>query len=131
MRRGRKLLHSVRSGLIALAVIGLAFGESAACVTDAPATATQMACCVAMGHDCGASETEADCCPTEVESGRYFVTAKSAAVQPPVPGAVPWAPVALRTVVTAARDVRALVLTGPSPGHRSVPIFLRVSSLLI
>lgn len=131
MRRARKALHGVRRVLITLAVVGLAFGESAVCVTDTPATAAQMACCVAMGHDCGGSGTEPDCCSTEVESGRYFLTVKSAAVQAPVTSTVPWAPAQVLMFVASARDSRALVLTGPSLGQRSVPIYLRVSSLLI
>lgn len=131
MRRGRWLVRRIRGVLVTLAVIGIALGESATCVTDTPMTTTQMACCIAMGHDCGAAGQEHDCCTAVAHSAQYFATVKAAPPQTPTTWTVAWAPTKALAVGAARIQPRALELTGPGHRARAVPTYLRLSALLI
>jgi hypothetical protein len=132
MRRGRLFVRRIRGVLVTLAVIGTALGESTACVTDTTMTAAQMACCVAMGHDCEMAGQEEDCCSADTQSARFFVTGKSVSPQPPAAWTVAWASDQAPTFGVPGFESRTFALTGsPQRGRRPVPTYLRLSSLLI
>ena len=54
---------------------------SARCATGGEMTDAQMACCAAMGHDCGPMAQRADCCSHEtLRVDQFFATAKGIAL---------------------------------------------------
>lgn len=121
----------IRWVLVGFVVIGIALGPVTACATETPMTDAQMACCIAMGHDCGAASQKEDCCPTDTQSAQYFITIKSASSPAPATSQLAWTPAAALAWTVLRFEGRALALKGPPPRARTVPTYLRLSSLLI
>ena len=132
MRRGGKLMRRIRAVLVSLAAGVMALGPATACGLETPMTEAQMACCIAMGHDCSAAGQNEDCCTTDTQGAQYVVTVKSASSQAPAPSPQVWvsrpAPLSLAVLPF---EGRTLLLKGPPLRGRTVPTYLRVSSLLI
>ena len=71
--------------------VALSVVLSANCTTDASMTEAEMACCAAMGHDCGPMADSEDCCSHE--SGRvaqFFATVKTVPLTVPVAVLMPF-----------------------------------------
>lgn len=132
MRRGGKLTRRIRGVLVSLAAVVMALGPATACGTETPMTQAQMACCIAMGHDCSAAGQKEDCCPTDTQGAQYVVIVKSASSQAPAALPQAWVPTpAPSSLAALAFEGRTLLLKGPPLRGRTVPTYLRVSSLLI
>lgn len=107
--------------------VALAVALSANCVTGEEMTPAQMACCAAMGHDCGAMAQKADCCSHESPRvAQFFAAVKGTVLAVPVLLATP---VALLPA-TAPQGLRTHVTHVPLKPNR-VPKYLRTAALLI
>lgn len=111
-------------------VVAFSVVLSASCTTDASMTEAEMACCEAMGHDCGPMANPEDCCSHD--SGRvaqFLATAKT------IPLAVPVAVLMPFTLVpdTASAALRSdfAHTTDVSLKPSRVPKYLLDSTFLI
>jgi hypothetical protein len=90
-----------------------------------------MACCLAMGHDCGSDGNEEDCCSHESPGSKYFVSFKLTTSPSPATATVPpWA-VAPSPFAVPPRDPETGVVSRRVLDARSVPTYLRILSLRI
>ena len=69
--------------------VTLAAAVSASCLTGAEMTAEQMACCAAMGHDCGSRAQGADCCAAGTLQVAGRTALKAFSLEGPSPIATP------------------------------------------
>ena len=102
---------------------------TASCAMGEPMTDAEMACCAAMGHDCGAM-ADMDCCSHGQGRTPQFVAATAAPVPPPTAAliavvAVPGTPQA------GLRFVSRPLFTGTSLRPARIPTYLLISTLLI
>ncbi|MGH9161199.1 MAG: hypothetical protein ACRD2X_14590 [Vicinamibacteraceae bacterium] len=117
--------------LVVLLAVTIGSTALADCSMAEPMNAEQMACCLAMNHDCGPAGREEGCCPTSERSGDQLFTSAAPQVHPaPLVsfGAAAWTLPLMPQVVTSAAmrafERALLELSGR-------PLYLLVSILLI
>lgn len=107
--------------------VAFAVTLSARCATAGNMTDAQMACCAAMGHDCGPMAQSADCCSHEaLRVDQVFATAKGIALAAPPVVVAEFAP-APRPFFRSAFPHLTLATLTPS----RVPKYLLLSTFLI
>ena len=107
--------------------VAFAVALSARCATGGEMTDAQMACCAAMGHDCGPMAQSADCCSHEtLQVDQFFATAKGTTLAAPPFVVAAFAPTP-RPLFSS--DLPHLALATLTPSR--VPKYLLLSTLLI
>jgi hypothetical protein len=117
------------TGLLSLALIlALAVSVCAECTTAAEMTESQMACCVAMGSECGHHAQDMSCCSTE----STHLDQASPAERMPTPRP-DWivGPLVTDQVAPHALGERGYHYDGFTPKPPGIPRYLLVSTLLI
>ena len=108
----------------------LVVAVTANCATGEPMTDAEMACCAAMGHDCGGAMGDMDCCSHGQGRVPQFVTANTASLTPPAAALI--AVVAVPgTPQPGLRFVQKPPITGTSLKPARTPTYLLISTLLI
>lgn len=122
----RRVLRVLFVAFLAVAIGGGVLAECAA----GELTAAQQACCVSMGHDCGAAGREMECCPTDQQpQTRLLATTAKLVVATPV---VVTGPLALAPPLTVKLDSAAVrSFSQETLKLPERPAFLLLSVLLI
>lgn len=125
----RRVLRVLFVAFLAVAIGGGVLAECAA----GELTAAQQACCVSMGHDCGAAGREMECCPTDQQpQTRLLATTAKLVVATPVLVTGPLAiapPLSVKSVKLDSAAVRSFSQETLKLPER--PAFLLLSVLLI
>lgn len=110
-------------------IVAFAFALSANCVTGAEMTDAEMACCAAMGSECGHRAQDMSCCSTESQQVDQVAAVKR--ITTPLPDAT-FAPVGV-VLETAPYSLvaRGHNFDGFTPKPPGVPRYLLISTLLI
>lgn len=125
----RWMIRWTRSIAWTLAV-AFAVALSANCVTGAEMTDAQKACCVAMGHDCGAMAGGEDCCShksSRVSQG--LIASKGVSLAAPDPLLVPFALLPAIPSSLIQHDLTQVAHAALRP--RRTPTYLFLASLLV
>lgn len=112
--------------------VALSVVLSANCASDTSMTEAEMACCAAMGHDCGSMADSEDCCSHE--GGRlaqFFATAKGVPLVAPAPVAVLMPFTLLQDTTSAALRADFAHITDVSLKPSRVPKYVLDSTFLI
>jgi len=103
-----------------LAVV-LAVLSSATCLLGAEARHAEMACCAAMGHDCGQTSVDKDCCAVVPAPSALSILASLIAQLTPPPSVV------VSTIARPEAAVLDLAFGDSTPKSGSRPTYLFVS----
>lgn len=119
-RRSRPAAWALIAALVVAFVVN--------CAPTAEATPAQKACCVAMGHDCGPTGQEQDCCATESARLDSFAAASSVGALAPVSlGAA----LILPATASPSSQARRVDRDRAHLNFPGVPTYLRSSVLLL